>query len=96
MNGLYYPYITKCGYLISPTWEFILEDQYIDVWMLHAVYTFEANLSNYDRAVVHEVCKKMGMKSKSSGWVFIYVSMLYLTLNSVNICLYKFLSLTWS
>lgn len=31
------------------------------------VYTFEANLSNYDRAVVHEVCKKMGMKSKSSG-----------------------------
>ncbi|KAF2302228.1 hypothetical protein GH714_033802 [Hevea brasiliensis] len=31
------------------------------------VYTFEANLSNRERAVVHEVCKKMGMKSKSSG-----------------------------
>ncbi|KAJ6736074.1 DEXH-BOX ATP-DEPENDENT RNA HELICASE DEXH2 [Salix viminalis] len=31
------------------------------------VYTFEANLSSFDRAVVHEVCKKMGMTSKSSG-----------------------------
>ncbi|KAF9682853.1 hypothetical protein SADUNF_Sadunf05G0151300 [Salix dunnii] len=31
------------------------------------VYTFEANLSSFDRAVVHEVCKKMGMMSKSSG-----------------------------
>lgn len=35
--------------------------------MLHAVYTFEANLSNRDRAVVHEVCRKMGMTSKSTG-----------------------------
>ncbi|KAJ0111776.1 hypothetical protein Patl1_01411 [Pistacia atlantica] len=31
------------------------------------VYTFEANLSNHERAVVHEVCRKMGMISKSSG-----------------------------
>lgn len=31
------------------------------------VYTFEANLSNHERAVVHEVCRKMGMKSKSTG-----------------------------
>lgn len=31
------------------------------------VYTFDANLSNRERAVVHEVCKKMGMTSKSSG-----------------------------
>ncbi|KAJ8753423.1 hypothetical protein K2173_019822 [Erythroxylum novogranatense] len=31
------------------------------------VYTFEANLSNDERAVVHEVCRKMGMTSKSSG-----------------------------
>ncbi|GLT94049.1 hypothetical protein SLE2022_118120 [Rubroshorea leprosula] len=31
------------------------------------VYSFEANLSNHERAVVHEVCRKMGMKSKSSG-----------------------------
>ncbi|XP_059664898.1 DExH-box ATP-dependent RNA helicase DExH6-like [Cornus florida] len=31
------------------------------------VYTFEANLTNYERAVVHELCKKMGMTSKSSG-----------------------------
>ncbi|XP_021912390.1 DExH-box ATP-dependent RNA helicase DExH6-like [Carica papaya] len=31
------------------------------------VYKFEANLSNRERAVVHEVCRKMGMKSKSSG-----------------------------
>lgn len=31
------------------------------------VYTFDANLSNHERAVVHEVCRKMGMKSKSSG-----------------------------
>lgn len=35
--------------------------------MLHTVYKFEANLSNRERAVVHEVCRKMGMKSKSSG-----------------------------
>lgn len=34
---------------------------------LDAVYTFDANLSNHERAVVHEVCRKMGMKSKSSG-----------------------------
>ncbi|KAL6983216.1 DExH-box ATP-dependent RNA helicase DExH6 [Sarracenia purpurea var. burkii] len=31
------------------------------------VYTFEANLTNQDRAMVHELCRKMGMKSKSSG-----------------------------
>lgn len=31
------------------------------------VYTFEANLTNHERAVVHEVCRKMGMTSKSSG-----------------------------
>lgn len=31
------------------------------------VYTFEANLTNFERAEVHELCKKMGMKSKSSG-----------------------------
>ncbi|KAF8408631.1 hypothetical protein HHK36_004694 [Tetracentron sinense] len=31
------------------------------------VYTFEAGLTNPERAVVHELCKKMGLKSKSSG-----------------------------
>ncbi|XP_060186851.1 DExH-box ATP-dependent RNA helicase DExH6 [Lycium barbarum] len=31
------------------------------------VYTFESNLSNRDRAAVHMLCRKMGMKSKSSG-----------------------------
>ncbi|KAK3183357.1 hypothetical protein Dsin_030643 [Dipteronia sinensis] len=31
------------------------------------VFKFEADLSNRERAVVHEVCKKMGLKSKSSG-----------------------------
>ncbi|RVW31184.1 DExH-box ATP-dependent RNA helicase DExH6 [Vitis vinifera] len=31
------------------------------------LYTFEANLTNHERAVVHEVCRKMGMTSKSSG-----------------------------
>ncbi|KAM3221572.1 DExH-box ATP-dependent RNA helicase DExH6 [Capsicum annuum] len=31
------------------------------------VYTFEPNLSNHDRAAVHILCRKMGMKSKSSG-----------------------------
>lgn len=31
------------------------------------VYTFEAELTNRERAVAHELCKKMGMKSKSSG-----------------------------
>lgn len=31
------------------------------------VYTFEPNLSNRDRAAVHMLCRKMGMKSKSSG-----------------------------
>ncbi|KAK6784734.1 hypothetical protein RDI58_018189 [Solanum bulbocastanum] len=30
-------------------------------------YTFESNLSNRDRAAVHMLCRKMGMKSKSSG-----------------------------
>ncbi|GLJ39839.1 hypothetical protein SUGI_0814530 [Cryptomeria japonica] len=31
------------------------------------VLTFENNLSNHDRAVVHQVSQKMGFKSKSSG-----------------------------
>ncbi|GFZ10543.1 helicase in vascular tissue and tapetum [Actinidia rufa] len=31
------------------------------------VYTFEADLSNQERRFVHETCRKMGMKSKSSG-----------------------------
>ncbi|KAL5581513.1 hypothetical protein UlMin_013955 [Ulmus minor] len=31
------------------------------------VYTFEAGLSNEERALVHEKCRKMGMGSKSSG-----------------------------
>ncbi|KAF5187328.1 Dexh-box atp-dependent rna helicase dexh6 [Thalictrum thalictroides] len=31
------------------------------------VYTFDAGLTNPERAVVHELCKKKGMKSKSSG-----------------------------
>ncbi|XP_058107059.1 DExH-box ATP-dependent RNA helicase DExH6 isoform X2 [Magnolia sinica] len=31
------------------------------------VYTFEPNLTNPERAVVHELCRKMGMVSKSSG-----------------------------
>ncbi|KAK6919774.1 R3H domain [Dillenia turbinata] len=38
------------------------------------VYTFEANLTNNERAVVHEVCRKMGMHSKSSG--FLYTGMM--------------------
>ncbi|KAJ0914514.1 putative RNA helicase [Helianthus annuus] len=31
------------------------------------VCTFEANLSNFERAEVHKLCRKMGMKSASSG-----------------------------
>lgn len=40
---------------------------FISLWILCTVYTFEANLTNHERAVVHEVCRKMGMTSKSSG-----------------------------
>ncbi|KAJ7965034.1 DExH-box ATP-dependent RNA helicase [Quillaja saponaria] len=31
------------------------------------VYTFEPNLSKNERAIVHQLCRKMGMESKSSG-----------------------------
>lgn len=31
------------------------------------VYTFESTLTNPERAVVHEMCRKMGLVSKSSG-----------------------------
>ncbi|KAJ8429917.1 hypothetical protein Cgig2_025347 [Carnegiea gigantea] len=31
------------------------------------VYTFEATLNNYERAVVHQLSRKMGMTSKSFG-----------------------------
>ncbi|PWA50464.1 helicase in vascular tissue and tapetum [Artemisia annua] len=31
------------------------------------VYTFDADLSNFDRAEVHVLCRKMGMKSRSTG-----------------------------
>jgi len=40
---------------------------FVDFWMLHAVYKFEENLSNHERAVVHVLCRKMGMTSKSTG-----------------------------
>lgn len=29
--------------------------------------TFESGLNNHERAVIHELCRKMGLKSKSSG-----------------------------
>jgi len=32
-----------------------------------AVYTFEPDISKEERAAIHEMCRKMGMKSKSSG-----------------------------
>ncbi|CAN7137328.1 unnamed protein product [Brassica rapa subsp. narinosa] len=31
------------------------------------VYTFEHNLSNTERGVIHQMCRKMGIQSKSSG-----------------------------
>uniref|UniRef100_A0A1J3IMI5 Putative ATP-dependent RNA helicase YTHDC2 n=1 Tax=Noccaea caerulescens TaxID=107243 RepID=A0A1J3IMI5_NOCCA len=31
------------------------------------VYTFEHNLSNNERGVIHQMCRKMGIQSKSSG-----------------------------
>ncbi|XP_074309023.1 DExH-box ATP-dependent RNA helicase DExH6 [Silene latifolia] len=31
------------------------------------VYTFDANLDNHERAAVHLLCRKVGMKSKSTG-----------------------------
>ncbi|CAA7034087.1 unnamed protein product [Microthlaspi erraticum] len=31
------------------------------------VYTFEHNLSNSERGVIHQMCRKMGIQSKSSG-----------------------------
>lgn len=33
----------------------------------HKDYTFEANLTNTERAAVHILCRKMGLRSKSSG-----------------------------
>ncbi|KAL8088386.1 DExH-box ATP-dependent RNA helicase DExH6 isoform X2 [Apium graveolens] len=33
----------------------------------HKEYTFEANLTNTERAAVHILCRKMGLRSKSSG-----------------------------
>nr|XP_029117614.1 DExH-box ATP-dependent RNA helicase DExH6 isoform X1 [Elaeis guineensis] len=32
------------------------------------VYTFEPGLSKHERAAIHEMCRKMGMVSKSSGY----------------------------
>lgn len=32
-----------------------------------AVYVFDSSLDNHDRAVVHNLCKKFGMTSKSHG-----------------------------
>ncbi|CAO2166535.1 unnamed protein product [Urochloa humidicola] len=31
------------------------------------VYTFEPDLSNFERGAIHQMCRKMGMASKSSG-----------------------------
>ncbi|CAH2059991.1 unnamed protein product [Thlaspi arvense] len=31
------------------------------------IYTFEHNLSNNERGVIHQMCRKMGIQSKSSG-----------------------------
>ena len=43
------------------------KDFYLIVLQIFAAYTFEANLTNEERAVVHVLCRKMGMTSKSSG-----------------------------
>jgi hypothetical protein len=32
-----------------------------------AVYAFEPDISKQERAAIHEMCRKMGMLSKSSG-----------------------------
>lgn len=32
-----------------------------------AVYVFDSSLDNHDRAVVHNLCKKFGLTSKSHG-----------------------------
>lgn len=45
--------------------EMIVVDNYYVI--IVAVYSFEANLSNPERAAVHLLCLKMGMKSKSTG-----------------------------
>lgn len=42
----------------------------------NAELVFEADLSNHDRAVVHDTCKKLGLKSKSRGYVFCFVILL--------------------
>ncbi|KAJ4891353.1 helicase in vascular tissue and tapetum [Raphanus sativus] len=34
---------------------------------VNQVYTFEHNLSNSERKVIHQMCRKMGIQSKSSG-----------------------------
>lgn len=45
--------------------EMIVVDNYYVI--IVAVYSFDANLSNTERAAVHVLCLKMGMKSKSTG-----------------------------
>lgn len=35
---------------------------------LIAAYTFEPGMSKQERAAVHQMCSKMGMLSKSSGY----------------------------
>jgi hypothetical protein len=34
---------------------------------MHAAFTFPPTLTNHDRAVVHMLCRKYGLKSKSNG-----------------------------
>ncbi|KAJ7960609.1 DExH-box ATP-dependent RNA helicase DExH6-like [Quillaja saponaria] len=43
------------------------EGSSVNIWMLTAVYTFEAGLSWNERSVIHQLCWKMGMKTKRSG-----------------------------
>lgn len=58
-----------CDHFISYIRKFFTKYFYIILWTfwMHAVYKFEDNLSSDERAAVHELCRKMGMTSKSKG-----------------------------
>jgi hypothetical protein len=50
-----------------------LPQLFID-WLMRAVYVFDGSLNNNDRAVVHDLCKKQGLISKSHGCADVLVA----------------------
>lgn len=66
----YLKYRVKLVFFLISFFNIVLVDCFINKYVyvnLNAVYKFEDSLSNAERALVHMLCSKLGLRSKSNG-----------------------------